>query len=543
MVQNGLRGEEPPTSRGAPVAEVIKPLEDSPELSQKLYELLIRTRTPEDGTVEPDFVVPWAATYISSEDCVRVKDTGEGLGLTLFAANKFAAVRLKEHKEEIFKIAEPLGKPISSFSVIVDGGYFTPPTKDVRATKEFIEIKPKPKIINPYLYSSEGIPITFENMGKGKPEKIPLMSLAHLVIGSTTTGGGSLRFGIQGPPGSGKTTTLKLIATTSNQGMVNPHSPHPLAWYVDFDGFTNYVSSCLIRRGGLNPEHLEERIKAARTLLIDGLDQFKFVKEDPTTLRKLLLAWNTVIDNKGCVVFSTKQGQNYELFDGALPSPQSLGEDLCSRVRNSSWLSIDPYGKQVTAEIIAKRLGYRASHGIYEGTKVEPSLEIVAEAAAEICARRSIVWPREIVGVVDDLFFHANLTSKPITPSLVGSVLVKAEVYSPSQQPRNYSTEEVAVAAVDYWNKGERPQVTLEGVTGPNRDKGSVGARQLAILALRDMKYPRSQREIGNYLGRRNPSTISAAETAVRSKVTIDPITNTLVLGFLASLGIPYRRS
>jgi chromosomal replication initiator protein len=151
--------------------------------------------------------------------------------------------------------------------------------------------------------------------------------------------------------------------------------------------------------------------------------------------------------------------------------------------------------------------------------KAEANNEVLSDDVAHFMASRSIHSIRELEGSLIRVMAFASLVQQPLSVELSQRVLEQVHTKS---QAIDISFDSIVTALKRHYT------YTLTDLTSKNRNKDVSFVRQVAMFLMKDLTE-KSLREIGNYLGGRDHSTVLHAIEKIKTQLQVDKFLETKV--------------
>ncbi len=201
--------------------------------------------------------------------------------------------------------------------------------------------------------------------------------------------------------------------------------------------------------------------------------------------------------------FNTLHNANHQIVISSDCSPKSiplLQERLRSRFEWGLLADIQPPDFETRLAILqTKAQSYKTSVGL---------------AVLEYLARQVHQNIRELEGCLNRVMAYARLLRAPITTELAAQAL--NNIASKADRSSSLTPNQIIEVVASHF------EVSPPALKSPRRDKPTLLARQVAMYLLKqENKY--SLEQIGQYLGKRNPSTVMHALGKITGIIDNDP--------------------
>lgn len=286
-------------------------------------------------------------------------------------------------------------------------------------------------------------------------------------------------FFVYGGSGLGKTHLLHAIGNA-----IQERDSKAVVFYQTTDRFVNeFISS--IR---MNKTHVfQQKYRMVDVLLIDDI---QFISKKEQTQEAFFHIFNTLYDTNKQIIFSS------DMFPRDIVG---LEERLCSRLE---WgLVVDVHVPQLETKIaILKKKAQE--HGI----ELDDSL-------AEAIAHYSVSNIRELEGALVRVIAFASITKQNISLEMIEKVLQRVSLHTIKESTINF--EKIVSCVCRHYS------YRIADLRSSSRAKELSFVRQVAMYLMKKMT-DRSLREIGNFLGRKDHSTVIHAFEKITDSLTND---------------------
>lgn len=298
---------------------------------------------------------------------------------------------------------------------------------------------------------------------------------------------------IYGSSGLGKTHLLHAIGNK-----IKSHSPAKVVIYQTADRFVNeFISAIRFNRMFA----FREKYRSVDVLLIDDI---QFIANKDQTQEAFFHIFNSLYDAHKQIVFSS---DNY---------PRDL-KGITERLRSrmESGLVTDIYVPMIETKIaILKK-------------KAEQSKEILSDEVALFIANQANTNIRQLEGLLVRVIAFAHLTGQPISKMLAERVL-GAMV---DRNQSNLTLNNIAQAIASNYS------YTIDQLRSKERNRDLSFVRQL-VMYLTKKLTDRSLREIGQFLNRKDHSTVLHAINKIDLMLKADTNLQKEVLAIKKELGV-----
>lgn len=283
---------------------------------------------------------------------------------------------------------------------------------------------------------------------------------------------------IYGGVGLGKTHLLHAIGHVAQAN-------HTKVLYVSAEQFTNELTLSLRER---KVAEFRSKYRSVDLLLIDDI-QFFGGKEQT--------------EENFFHTFNTLHNANHQIVISSDCSPKSiplLQERLRSRFEWGLLADIQPPDFETRLAILQ--------------TKAQPYKINASLAVLEYLARQVHQNIRELEGCLNRVMAYARLLRAPITTELATQAL--NNIASKADKSPPLTPDQIIEVVASHF------EVSPPALKSPRRDKPTLLARQVAMYLLKqENKY--SLEQIGQYLGKRNPSTVMHSLGKITGIINNDP--------------------
>jgi len=323
----------------------------------------------------------------------------------------------------------------------------------------------------------------------------PSNSLAHAAACAVADNPGYLYnpLFIYGSSGLGKTHLLHAIGNK-----IKLHNSAKIVIYQTADRFVNeFISAIRFNRMFA----FREKYRSVDVLLIDDI---QFIANKDQTQEAFFHIFNSLYDAHKQIIFSS---DNYP------KDLKGITERLRSRME--SGLVTDIYVPMIETKIaILKK-------------KAEQNKEILPDDVALFIANQANTNIRQLEGCLVRVIAFAHLTGQKITKSLAERVLGAMM----DRDMSNLTLNKIAqITASNY-------SYTVDQLRSKERGRDLVFVRQL-VMYLTKKLTDRSLREIGQFLNRKDHSTVLHAIHKIDLMIKCDPVLQKEVLAIKKELGV-----